>query len=116
MTGLAAARSCGDKAESAVEEGRDALAQLGPKDAEIFRAAQQAAGGPGAFMRDLGALGKAVGDAIPNGKVNLIGDIGGSPVYGSTVTRIGIATVDGVTQIVRAPLDSSPEILGPFHP
>ena len=107
---------CPADLESAAEVAQNALAQLGPKDAQIIQAAQQAAGGPNAFMQDLAALGKAVGDAIPNGKVNLIGDIGGNPIYGSAVSRIGIAEVDGVTQVVRAPLDSSPEILGPFHP
>ena len=55
-------------------------------------------------------------EAIPGGQVNLLGDIGGSPIYGSLVSRVGIANVGGVTQVVSAPVGGTPVILGPFHP
>ena len=89
---------------------------LGSKDAKILQAAQEAAGGPGSFARDLGALAETVGQAVPGGQVHLLGEIDGAPVYGSLVSRVGIADVGGVTQVVRVPLGGTPEIVGPFHP
>jgi len=92
------------------------IGKVGAKDAQILQAAQKAVGGPGNFGKDLGALARAVGEAIPGGQIHALGDVAGSPIYGSLVSRVGIAEVKGVTQVVSAPLGGAPQILGAFHP
>jgi hypothetical protein len=67
-------------------------------------------------MNDLAALGKAVKAVRPDLQVHLLGDVGGSPIFGSAVTKVGIAEVNGVTQVVSAPLGEAPQILGALHP
>jgi hypothetical protein len=114
--GLAGVGALGGSCGAAGGTGLGWVDQVTAKDAQILLAAQQSAGGPGSFINDLNALAEAVGDLIPGGQVHLLGDIGGSPIYGSLVSRVGIVAVDGVTQVVSAPLDASPTILGPFHP
>ena len=92
------------------------LSEVGSRDVQILQAAQRAAGGPGNFLRDLNALARTVGEAIPGGQVHELGEIGGSKIYGSLVSRVGIAELNGVTQVVSAPLGGVPRILGPLHP
>jgi hypothetical protein len=67
------------------------LSQVGSKDAQILQAAQQASGGPSNFLNDLNALSKTVATAVPGGEVHLLGEVGGSPIFGSLVSRVGIA-------------------------
>jgi hypothetical protein len=89
---------------------------VGSKDAQILQAAQRLSRGPGTFINNVGALARAVGDAIPGGQLHLLGEVGGSQIYGSRVSRIGIAEIGGVTQVVSAPLGGAVEILGPLFP
>ena len=84
-------------------------------DARILEAARGLGSSSGTFLQNVGALSKAVGEAIPGGQVHLLGE-GGSQIYGSLVSRIGIAEIGGVTQLVSAPLGGAVEILGPLFP
>jgi hypothetical protein len=66
------------------------------------------------FMKDLGALAQTTARVIPGGQVHLLGNIGKSPIYGSLVTGVGIASVDGMTMIIRT-AQGNPMVLGPFR-
>ena len=51
--------------------------------------------------------------AGPDKQINIIGKIGNSPIYGSVVSRVGIAEVNGVTVVVKV-THGNPQILGPL--
>jgi len=90
------------------------LSQLGRTDSRIIqKAIELGARGANSFADNLAKLSNAVSQIVPGGKVNVIGQIGNSQVYGSLVSGIGIAEVNGVTVIVKM-ANGNPQILGPL--
>jgi len=91
------------------------LNQLSRTDATIFqKAAELGASAQNSFTNNLAILRDAlfrIGGA--DKQINLIGRIGNSPIYGSLVSRVGIAEVNGVTVIVKV-TPGGPQILGPL--
>jgi hypothetical protein len=79
------------------------LSQLPGKDSIIFQEA--ISGGAAAeapFIDNLMKLTEAVQRVIGmHANVTKLGEINGSEVFGSNATRIGIASIDGVTMIVN---------------
>jgi len=93
-----------------------ALSGLGKTDARILgRAAEIARGGGRSFANDLAALSRATAEAVPGGKVHVIGELGGRQIFGSAVSRTGIVTSAEGTLVVRAPAGGSAEVLGLFY-
>jgi RHS repeat-associated protein len=92
------------------------LSQLPGKDSIIFQEA--ISGGAAAeapFIDNLMKLTEAVQRVIGmHANVTKLGEINGSEVFGSNATRIGIASIDGVTMIVNMAGDK-PQILGPLQ-
>ena len=94
--------------------GGSVLSQLSQKDASIFqRAAELGASASNEFMTNLAHLADATFQLVPNGSVRIIGQIGNSPVYGSVVSRVGIAEVNGVTMVVKM-THGNAQVLGPL--
>jgi RHS repeat-associated protein len=89
--------------------------KVSPKDLDILVAAAQRAGGPGAFMNDLGALAETVAAKVPGGQVWNIGNLSTSQIWGTVRTGVGIVDINGVTTVVRALPGRPVEILGPLH-
>jgi hypothetical protein len=71
-------------------------------------------------MQDLLALEKVVTSVNRTNQVWKLGEYLGNPVYGRVATRVGIVSINGITQVVRmAPREHAlevVEILGPLHP
>lgn len=85
---------------------------LSPRDRLILLAAQSKLGGATDFAETLQALREAVAEAIPDGRIFLLGMRDGEPILGSVISGIGIvATRDG-TQLVR--IGRTPIALGRF--
>jgi hypothetical protein len=96
-----------------IARGPSFLSMLSPKDAKIIQLAiEKGASSSGNFMQNLNAFSDAMAEVIPGGKVYPLGNIGGSPIYGSAISRVGIAEVNGATMVVKAPLGGTPRILG----
>jgi RHS repeat-associated protein len=94
--------------------GAAVLNQLGRGDRAIFqRAAQLGASAKNNFLANLEAVTRAVVERYPGGGVTRIGNIGNSPIFGSTATKVGIAEVNGQTVVVRI-VQGQPKILGPL--
>jgi len=89
------------------------LVALKEYNAIIQKAIELGARGANSFADNLAKLSNAVSQIVPGGKVNVIGQIGNSQVYGSLVSGIGIAEVNGVTVIVKM-ANGNPQILGPL--
>jgi len=78
------------------------LDQLSKTDARIFqRFAELGASAKDSFQTNLARLADAVFQIVPNGKIEPIGRIGNSLVYGGRVSGIGIAEVNGVQVVVK---------------
>jgi RHS repeat-associated protein len=91
------------------------LNQLSRTDVRIFqRAGELGASAQNAFMNNLAILRDALFQvAGPDKQITQIGQIGNSPVFGSVVSRVGIAEINGVTMVVRM-THGNPEVLGPL--
>ena len=63
------------------------------------------------FNKNLDILSDAVRNVRPDAQLNIIGKINGSPIYGSLVSKIGIAEVNGVTVVVKVTQEGT-QILG----
>jgi hypothetical protein len=113
-SGLTTLGTLGQVATPAAGTGAAVLNQLSRTDASIFQqAAQFGASASNAFMSNVSALAQAVASKVPGGQINVIGQIGNSPIYGSVVSRVGIAQVDGVTVVVKM-VHGQPQVLGPL--
>jgi RHS repeat-associated protein len=91
------------------------LSQLSRTDASIFqKAIELGASAQNSFMNNLSIVRDALFQiAGPDKRITQIGSIGNSPVFGSVVSRIGIAEVNGVTVIVKV-THGNPQVLGPL--
>lgn len=90
------------------------LSQLSRTDAGIFqKAAQYGASATNSFMNNLQALTRATVERIPGGRLDEIGRVGNSPIYGSLRSKVGIAEVNGTTVVVKM-VQGTPKILGPM--
>ena len=94
--------------------GAAVLDKLSRSDASVFqRALELGASATNAFQQNLNALARAVTDFRADAQIHKIGQIGNSPVFGSLVSRVGIAQVNGQTVIVKM-VEGQPQILGPL--
>jgi hypothetical protein len=90
------------------------LNQLSRMDAAVLqRAIDLGARASNSFRQNVSFLSRATTDNIPGGKVNLIGRIGTSPVFGSLVSRVGIAEVNGATVVVKM-VNGQAQVIGPL--
>jgi RHS repeat-associated protein len=102
------------RAAPAAGAGGTVLNQLSRTDVSIFqRAAQLGASAQNTFLNNRNILADATFQENPTFKLNIIGKIGNSPVWGSIPSRVGIAEVNGVTVIVKM-VRGNPQILGPL--
>jgi hypothetical protein len=87
------------------------LNQLGRTDSQIFqRAISQGLSAANSFADNVAKLVQAVRAIVPNGQINKIGEIGGSPIYGSLRSGVGIAQVDGVQVVVKV-VQGTPQVI-----
>lgn len=91
------------------------LSQMGRTDGRIIqKAIDLGASASGSFRDNLFKLTDAVFQVVgPSGKVEPIGRIGNSIVYGGRIGGVGIAEVNGVTVVVKM-AHGNPQILGPL--
>ena len=91
------------------------LSQMGRTDGRIIqKAIDLGASASGSFRDNLFKLTDAVFQIVgPGGKVEPIGRIGNSIVYGGRIGGVGIAEVNGVTVVVKM-AHGNPQILGPL--
>jgi hypothetical protein len=89
---------------------------INAKDAEIIARGMQLATAPG-FEEDLAALNQALQQVVHSTslQLNYLGQVVGSPVYGSTVTGVGIVSLQGTTMVVQMEYQQLQQILGPFR-
>lgn len=95
------------------------MRKLSKGDAKIFEMTQKkilAKGGPTSFMDDVSVLIQSLQEVVPNGKVHVIGKFNGQPIFGSGITRFGLTSIDGVTNVVRAIDGKAVEVLGRLIP
>jgi RHS repeat-associated protein len=91
------------------------LSQLSRTDVSIFQKMAELGGSAqNSFMNNVGILRDALFQvAGPDKQITQIGQIGNSPVFGSVVSRIGIAEVNGVTMVVKM-THGNAQVLGPL--
>jgi RHS repeat-associated protein len=88
------------------------LNQMGRTDARIFQQAiNNGMSAANTFADNVAKLVQTVRAVVPNGQINKIGEIGGSPIYGSLRSGVGIAQVDGVQVVVKV-VQGTPQIIG----
>jgi hypothetical protein len=94
----------------------EAVIGLGRMDARVLaRAAELAGEGGSGFPSHLSALSRATTEAVgPHGQVHLIGELGGKPIFGSLVSRVGIVGSEQGTLLVRASAGEAVQVLGLF--
>ncbi len=64
------------------------------------------------FQQHILQLGNATARVIPGGQVHKIGTFKECEVWGSLISRVGIAQVDGVTIVIRELADGTWEVIG----
>lgn len=90
------------------------LSQVSQKDASVLQRAFEYGMSKGnSFLNNIEALTRATREIIPGGKVHKIGQIGNSPIFGSAISKVGIAQVEGQTVLVKM-VHGNPQILGPL--
>ncbi len=91
------------------------LSQLSRTDATIFqRALDLGASAQKPILENVAYLRDALFQQNVTWKINIIGKIGESPVYGGIPNGAGIAEVNGVTVLVKM-VHGNPQILGPLN-
>jgi RHS repeat-associated protein len=102
----------GRVAAPAATGGAAFINQLGKTDARMFQEAiRLGLSATNGLSNNLNALTAAVRQIRPDAQLNYLGNIGNSQIYGSLVSGVGIAEVNGVTVVVRV-VQGSPQIIG----
>jgi hypothetical protein len=91
-----------------------ALTQLGGKDQQIMNlAVELGARGNASWLHNVTKVTEATIRIVPTGQLHNLGSIGGNPIMGSLISKVGIVEMNGVTYIVRM-VGNQPQILGPL--
>lgn len=78
------------------------LGALSKRDAQILALTQRLLRDePASFAETVRALRAATEELIPAGRVFHLGSLGGSPVIGSLISRVGIVEDDAGVRVVR---------------
>jgi len=86
---------------------------MGAKDAAVISLAiEKGASATGGFLGNVSRISDALQQVIPGAKINLLGHLNGSPIYGSLRSGIGIVERSGITYIVQAVRGQTVKILG----
>ena len=93
------------------------LAALSPRDRRVFAlAAHKLAGQPATFEEAVRALGEAVEEIIPAGRVFVLSTTPFGPVVGSLLSRVGIVASEVGVSVVRTDRRGAPRFLGELLP
>ncbi|HYM01036.1 MAG TPA: RHS repeat-associated core domain-containing protein, partial [Blastocatellia bacterium] len=114
LYGLTSTGVVGSLTTLGVASGPGALTAVGSTDAAVLSLAiDDGASATGSFEENVGALSRALRQLRPGNQVNKIGELDGKPIFGSLITRGGIASRNGITFVVKV-LPEGVKILGPL--